>query len=59
MEILGDDTKDVAKTGYTALMKGEHRVYDTTKVKLMHTASSLLPNILLACATHVGLEKDN
>ena len=58
-EMIADDPKDVAKNGYSALMKGEHRVYGTMKVQLMHSAINLLPNETLASVTRVGLEKDH
>lgn len=56
--IVADDPKDVAYNGYTALMKGEHRAYGSTKVKLLCGASGLLPNEVLSTLTRTTLEKD-
>ncbi len=39
-----DDPHDVAQRGYKELMKCEHRVYGSTKAKLMVGVGQVLPN---------------
>lgn len=58
VQTVGDDPKDVAYNGYTALMKGEHRAYGSAKVRLLVGTSGLLPNEILSTLTRTTLEKD-
>jgi len=57
--VVGDDPKDVAYNGYTALIKGDHRAYGTAKVRLLVGASGILPNEILSTITRTSLEKDD
>ena len=52
-----DDPADVAQRGYEALIKGEHRAYGSTKVKLMVGVGQVLPNELITKATRTFMEE--
>ena len=59
MKTLGDDPKDVAYNGYTALMKGEHRAYGSIRVKLLCGTGNVLPNEVITRLTHGLMAKNN
>ncbi len=54
---LLDNPKDVALRGYEALIKGEHRAYGSTKVKLLVSVGQVIPNELVAKVTRVFMEE--
>ncbi|CAF1311234.1 unnamed protein product [Adineta steineri] len=53
-----DDPADVAQRGYDALMKGDHRVYGSTKVKVMVGVGHIIPNELITKATKTFMKED-
>ena len=55
---MADDPSDVAQRGYDALFKGEHRVYGSTKVKLMVGVGHVLPNELVTKMTRTFMKED-
>ena len=53
-----DDPAEVAERGYDALVKGEHRAYGSTKVKLMVSIGHILPNELVTKVTRTFMKED-
>jgi short-subunit dehydrogenase len=53
-----DDPADVAQRGYDALINGEHRVYGSTKVKLMVGVGQVIPNEFITKATRSFMKEE-
>ncbi|CAF3041333.1 unnamed protein product [Rotaria sp. Silwood2] len=54
-----DDLRYVAQRGYEAMIKGEHRAYGSTIIKLMVGAGQVILNEIITEVTRRVIEKDN